>query len=89
MENRFDPHFFEVFTNYPNIDRNSFTTKEYICNKYNVNRAEAREWIEEAVKQGLIEEVVPVNSPLGVVSYKQKYKITNEGFKRYMYSEEV
>jgi hypothetical protein len=90
MENRFDSYFFEVFTNYPNIDRNSFTTIEYICNKYyNIHPADAREWIEEAVKQGLIEEVVPVNSPLGVVSYKQKYKITNEGLKRYMYSEEV
>lgn len=88
MENRFDPHFFEVFTNYPDIDRNSFTTREYICNKYNVLPIEAREWIEEAVKQGLIEKV-PVNSPLGVVSYKQKYKITNEGLKRYTYSEEV
>ena len=82
MENRFDPHFFEVFTNYPDIDRNSFTTIEYISYKYNVLPIEAREWIEEAVKQGLIEEVVPVNSPLGVVSYKQKYKITNEALKK-------
>lgn len=89
MENNSDLKFLLMFTNYPNIDRNSFTTKEYICNKYKIHPAVAREWIEEAVKQGLIEEVVPVNSPLGVVSYKQKYKITNEGLKRYMYSEEV
>jgi iron-sulfur cluster repair protein YtfE (RIC family) len=89
MENNSDLEFLLMFTNYPNIDRNSFTTIEYICNKYyNIHPADAREWIEEAVKQGLIEEVRE-DSPLGKLKCKTKYKITNKGLKRYMYSEEV
>jgi hypothetical protein len=35
MENNSDLEFLLMFTNFPYIDRNSFTTKDYICNKYN------------------------------------------------------
>jgi hypothetical protein len=78
MENNSDLEFLLMFTNFPYIDRNSFTTKDYICNKYNFHPAEAWKWIEDAVSKGLIEEVRE-DSPLGKLKCKTKYKITNKG----------
>ena len=80
--------FFEIFDNYPNIDMNSSTSIEDIMRIFHCHPEEAKNFIEESLAQQLIEPIKN-NSQLGVLSYKQRYRITQKGFQEYIVCDDI
>lgn len=80
--------FFRIFDNYPNIDSSSSTSLDEILQKFGEHPANAKKLLDDALEAEYIEPT-PSNNPLGVLAYKQRYKITKSGLEVYMVCDDV
>jgi hypothetical protein len=80
--------FFRIFDNYPCIDSSSSTSIEDILLKTDEHPNYARTLINDALVEQLIEPIKN-NNPLGVLTYKQRYRITQKGIQVYQLCEDI